>query len=78
MLSDDLRNLFDRARKRLTDFVKRQLWKLYFSVRWSYAGRIGYTMFMSNNPAPATFDHITRNFRLVLGSKVQASPMIYD
>jgi len=52
MLSDDLQNLFDRARKRLTDFVKRQLWKIYFSVRWSYAGRIGYTMFMKQKAVP--------------------------
>jgi len=33
---------------------------------------------MSSNPDTATFDHITRDFRLVLGSQVQASPMIYE
>ena len=52
MQSDDLRNLFDRAKKRLTDFAKRQLWKIYFRVRWSYAGRIGYTMFMKQKAIP--------------------------
>ncbi len=45
MFPDDLKTLFERTRKRLTDFVKRQLWKIYFSVRWSYIGRIGYTMY---------------------------------
>ncbi len=47
-----MNSFFERTRKQLADFVKQQLWKMYFEIRWSYIGNIGYSMYMKHKEIP--------------------------